>query len=78
MTRLPFSPRHLFLMPLAALMLLPLYWMLLTSLQTLPEARHFPPHLLPTSITWENYPNALNAAPFGRNPPTKSARNEAA
>jgi multiple sugar transport system permease protein len=65
-TRLPFSPRHLFLMPLAALMLLPLYWMLLTSLQTLPEARHFPPHLLPTSITWENYPNALNAAPFGR------------
>ena len=66
MTRLPFSPRHLFLMPLAALMLLPLYWMLLTSLQTLPEARHFPPHLLPTSITWENYPNALNAAPFGR------------
>ena len=66
MTRLPFSPRHLFLMPLAALMLLPLYWMVLTSLQTLPDARHFPPHLLPTSITWENYPNAWNAAPFGR------------
>ena len=38
-------------MPLALLMLLPLYWMLLTSLQTLPEARHFPPELLPKSIT---------------------------
>ena len=66
MTRFPISPRHLFLMPLAALMLLPLYWMVLTSLQTLPEARHFPPELIPKSITWENYPNAWNAAPFGR------------
>ena len=64
--RLPFSPRHLLLMPLSALMLLPLAWMLLTSIQTLPEARHFPPQLIPSGIHWQNYPDAWNAAPFGR------------
>jgi multiple sugar transport system permease protein len=63
---LPFSPRHLALMPIAALMLLPLGWMLLTSIQTLPESRHFPPVLIPSGIHWENYPDAWNAAPFGR------------
>jgi multiple sugar transport system permease protein len=64
--RLPFSPRHLALMPLAALMLIPLAWMLITSIQTLPESRHFPPVLIPSGIHWENYPDAWNAAPFGR------------
>ena len=63
---LPFSPRHLALMPIAALMLLPLGWMLLTSIQTLPESRHFPPVLIPSGIHWQNYPDAWNAAPFGR------------
>src|SRR6476659_3688214 len=63
---LPFSPRHLALMPIAALMLVPLGWMLLTSIQTLPESRHFPPVLIPSGIHWENYPDAWNAAPFGR------------
>ncbi|HVG88820.1 MAG: carbohydrate ABC transporter permease [Gaiellales bacterium] len=64
--RLPFSPRHLVLIPLSAVMLLPLAWMLLTSIQTLPETRHFPPHLIPSGIHWQNYPDALDAAPFGR------------
>jgi multiple sugar transport system permease protein len=64
--RLPFSPRHLALIPISALMLLPLVWMLLTSVETLPEARHFPPQLIPSGIRWQNYPNALDAAPFGR------------
>ena len=63
---LPFSPRHLALMPIAALMLVPLGWMLLTSIQTLPESRHFPPVLIPSGIHWQNYPDAWNAAPFGR------------
>ncbi|HEY7257661.1 MAG TPA: carbohydrate ABC transporter permease [Gaiellales bacterium] len=62
----PFSPRHLILMPLAAVMLLPLAWMLVTSIETLSESRQFPPTLIPSGIHWENYPNALNAAPFGR------------
>jgi multiple sugar transport system permease protein len=64
--RLPFSPRHLLLMPLSAVMLLPLVWMLVTSVETLPEARHFPPTLIPAGIHWQNYPDAWNAAPFGR------------
>ena len=64
--RLPFSPRHLVLVPISALMLLPLAWMLITSIQTLPESRHFPPDLIPSGIHWRNYPDAWNAAPFGR------------
>ena len=62
----PFSPRHVVLMPLAAVMLLPLAWMLVTSVETLAESRHFPPTIVPSGIHWENYPNALDSAPFGR------------
>ena len=62
----PFNPRHLVLVPLAAVMLLPLVWMLVTSIETLPESRHFPPTLVPSGIHWQNYPDALDAAPFGR------------
>jgi multiple sugar transport system permease protein len=64
-TRLP-SPRHLVLVPLSALMLLPLVWMLVTSFETAAESRTFPPTLIPSSLHWQNYPDALNAAPFGR------------
>ena len=53
-------------MPLSALMLLPLAWMLVTSLQTLDQTRHFPPTLIPSALDWHNYPDAWNAAPFGR------------
>ena len=62
----PFNPRHLVLLPLAAVMLVPLVWMLVTSIETLPETRHFPPTLVPSGIHWQNYPDALDAAPFGR------------
>jgi multiple sugar transport system permease protein len=47
-------------------MLVPLVWMLVTSIETLPESRHFPPTLVPSGIHWQNYPDALDAAPFGR------------
>jgi multiple sugar transport system permease protein len=63
-SRLPFSPWHLFLVPLAAIMLFPLLWMLITSIELPGEARHFPPILIPQGIHWQNYPNALKAAPF--------------
>ena len=62
----PFNPRHVVLIPLSALMLLPLVWMLVTSIETLAESRHFPPTLVPSGIHWQNYPDALAAAPFGR------------
>jgi multiple sugar transport system permease protein len=59
------SPRHALLLPLSLLMLTPLLWMLMTSIQTPAEALHFPP-VLPSGIHWQNYTNAFHAAPFGR------------
>jgi multiple sugar transport system permease protein len=63
--RLPFSPAHLILVPLALVMVTPLAWMVMTSIQTPDEARHFPP-VLPSGIRWQNYTDAIHAAPFGR------------
>lgn len=63
--RLPFRPLHLLLIPLSALMVTPLAWMVLTSIQTPDEARRFPP-VFPSGIHWQNYTDAINAAPFGR------------
>src|SRR5205823_14057506 len=64
--RLPFSPWHLVLFPLALVMVIPLLWMIVTSLETFAETQRFPPVLIPHSIHWQNYPDALRAAPFGR------------
>jgi multiple sugar transport system permease protein len=63
--RLPFSPWHLVLAPIAALMLVPLVWMLILSLETANEASSFPPVLFPTGIHLHNYVAAWNAVPFG-------------
>ena len=59
------SPWHLVLVPVALVMLTPLIWMLLTSVSTLAESRHFPPRL-PHGIQWQNYRDAWQGAPFGR------------
>jgi multiple sugar transport system permease protein len=64
--RLPFNPRHLALVPISAVMVLPLVWMLVTSVESLDQTRHFPPTLIPTSLHWSNYRDAWNQAPFGR------------
>ncbi len=64
--RLPFSGWHLVLLPLAFLMVVPLLWMLVTSVETLNETRHFPPILVPSSIRWQNYTQVLQQAPFAR------------
>jgi multiple sugar transport system permease protein len=48
--RLPFSPWHLFLLPLSAVMLLPLVWMVVVSLETKPQAQQFPPVLFPSAF----------------------------
>jgi multiple sugar transport system permease protein len=63
--RLPFSPVHFILIPLALLMVTPLAWMVVTSIQTPNEARQFPP-VFPSGIHWQNYTDAIHAAPFGR------------
>jgi multiple sugar transport system permease protein len=65
-SRLPFSPWHLLLVPLTVIMLFPLLWMVITSIELPSEALHFPPILIPQGIHWQNYPNALKAAPFVR------------
>ena len=62
--RLPFSPWHLVLIPLSFLLVLPLVWMLVTSLQTTSESNRFPP-VLPQHPRLQNYPDAWATAPFG-------------
>jgi multiple sugar transport system permease protein len=44
----------------------PFLWMVGTSLKTLPETTRFPPTLWPEAPQWRNYPEAWQAAPFGR------------
>ncbi|GAS89758.1 carbohydrate ABC transporter permease [Mycolicibacterium brisbanense] len=63
--RIPFSPWHLVLIPLTFLLVVPLLWMLVTSLESEGEANRFPPVLLPERPRFENYVDAWNAAPFG-------------
>jgi len=64
--RLPFSPWHLVLVPATVVLLFPFVWLFVTSVETPAEALHFPPILIPHELHFENYPNALAAAPFGR------------
>ena len=64
--RFLFSPWHLVLIPIAIAMLIPLVWMLVTSLQTLNETRQYPPTLVPHTLQWKNYSDVLRLAPFGR------------
>jgi multiple sugar transport system permease protein len=63
--RLPFSPWHLVLAPTAAVMLLPLVWVVITSIQRPGDALQFPPVLVPHTFHWQNYSDAWRAAPFG-------------
>ncbi len=58
------SPLHLLLVPLAAVMLAPLVWMVLLSISTEAESRRFPPGL-PGGVHWRNYLDAWHQAPFG-------------
>ena len=49
-----------------AIMLLPFFWMVTTSLKTETEALLMPPRWFPSVPQWQNYARAWNAAPFGR------------
>jgi len=53
--KLPFSPWHLLLMPLALIFVLPLVQMVLTSFMSSAEINQFPPKLIPTSFHLEGY-----------------------
>ena len=62
---LPFSAWHFLLMPVALVMLVPLVWVVMTSLESLAQTQHFPPILWPGSFQWSNYPRAWSSVPFG-------------
>jgi multiple sugar transport system permease protein len=64
--RFLFSGWHLILFPIAVVMLIPLVWMAVTSVETLNETRHFPPVLVPSGVRWQNYTDVLNRAPFAQ------------
>jgi multiple sugar transport system permease protein len=64
--RLPFSPWHLVLIPATIVLIAPFAWLVITSIETPAEALHFPPILVPHRLDFANYPQALQAAPFGR------------
>jgi multiple sugar transport system permease protein len=57
---------HALLMLGAALMVLPMLWMLATSLKSSAEIAVWPPHLLPQSPTLANFADIFRVAPFGR------------
>lgn len=50
----------------AALFLLPLFWMISSSLKPNYQVLEFPPRWLPDPVYWANYPEALTYVPFGR------------
>ena len=62
---LPFDPWHLFLLPLSAVMLLPLVWMVVTSLETEAQTLHFPPILWPGTPQVVNYLDVIRDSAFG-------------
>ncbi len=64
--KLPFSPWHLVLIPATIVLIFPFAWLIITSIETPAEALHFPPILIPHQVDFGNYPQALQAAPFGR------------
>ena len=57
---------HLVLIPMVALFMLPLAWMLSTSLKNSSGVFAFPPQWIPDPIQWENYGQAMTVLPFGR------------
>ncbi|RLL69468.1 carbohydrate ABC transporter permease [Streptomyces sp. Z26] len=64
--RLPFSPWHLVLAPLALAFALPLLWLLLSSVMTNAEINRFPPALWPESVDLGGYRYVLGNAMFPR------------
>ncbi|WP_067500381.1 carbohydrate ABC transporter permease [Actinoplanes sp. TFC3] len=58
-SRLPFSPWHLLLMPLALIFVLPLVQMVLTSFMTTAEINQFPPKVIPAGLHLTGYTQLL-------------------
>ena len=48
------------------LMILPFYWMIITSISPVTDIVAFPPRWIPSHLTLEHYQAAFDSAPFGR------------
>lgn len=58
---------HVLLILGSVLMLLPFIWMVSTSLKPGADVfREYPPRLIPTTVQWSNYKEALTSMPFDR------------
>ena len=55
---------YVLLLGLGALFLLPLLWMLTSSLKPEGAGIRFPPEFIPKTITWSNYPKIFSLIPF--------------
>jgi len=58
--------KHLLLLATALMFLLPMIWMLSTSLKPKSEVFVFPPRFFSTPLVWNNYPDALQFIDFWR------------
>lgn len=57
---------HLLLILGAIAMVMPFLWMISTSLKSADQVYTFPPQWIPTTLVWQNYVRAWQAAPFAR------------
>jgi multiple sugar transport system permease protein len=57
---------HVILALGAFVMAFPFVWMILTSFKDISQTFLIPPKWIPNPWVWENYPNSLQALPFGR------------
>jgi multiple sugar transport system permease protein len=64
--RLKLALSYLLALGVAAFFLLPLFWMISSSLKPNYQVLEFPPRWLPDPIQWSNYREALTYVPFGR------------
>jgi multiple sugar transport system permease protein len=56
---------HIVLIIGSIIFLMPFLYVVSTSLKVPGDVYQFPPEFIPDPIRWENYPQALNALPFG-------------
>jgi len=57
---------RLFLIPMSVVLLIPLYWMIVTALKSDQELSAFPPTVWPLNPILANFPTAVNSIPFWR------------
>lgn len=57
---------HVVLISFTIAFLVPIIWMIITSLKENSQVFTWPPILIPNPIKWQNYPEALTVSNFGR------------